>query len=67
MKEKVFGTLGSCLQHTLLASTIFMTVFILVGIIGIKFSLNENIRDQQVLDRIEEAGNSLYKSIIENS
>ncbi len=65
MKEKVFGTLGSCLQHTLLASTIFMTVFILVGIIGIKFSLNENIRDQQVLDRIEEAGNSLYKSIIE--
>ncbi|KAA9016028.1 sensor domain-containing diguanylate cyclase [Niallia endozanthoxylica] len=59
------GKLGKRLQYSLLFSTITIMLMVVFCIVGVRFSLNENIKEQMALDRIDDSMNTFYKSIID--
>ena len=58
------GKFGKRIQYSLLISTIIIMIMVIFCILGVRFSLNENIEGQMALDRIDDAINNFYKSII---
>lgn len=65
MKFYSLGKLGNRLLYSLIISALVIIAFTIIGIVGIRVSLNENIKGQRTLDRIDNSANSFYKAIID--
>lgn len=65
MKFNSLGKLGNRLLYSLIFSAVVIIAFTIIGIVGIRLSLNENIKGQRALDRIDNSANLFYKAIID--
>lgn len=64
MKLLSHGKFGKRIQYSFLISTVIIMLMVVFCVIGVRFAMNENIRGQMALDRIDNSINNFYKAII---